>query len=178
VKVRIAAQAYHLRYVPADDRILLSVDLSPECELSVPITRRLTRSLVMGLAKLLSDRAQLRTPDDARLRETMLDFQHSQSVADALAKGTMREEARQKPLTVPAKPVRTVNILEKPNGAITLMFDTSEQVLTVDVAPQRIHVVLSTFLRMADRAGWDFPPIASWLEASKDVGGAAGRVVN
>jgi hypothetical protein len=178
VKVRLAAQAYHLRYLPAEDRIVLSVDVSPECELCVPITRRLTRSLVMELAKLLSDRARAGSAEDPRLREAMLDLHHSQSLDDALAQGTMREEARQKPLSVPAQPVRKVNILEKPNGTIALVFDTSEQVLTVDVTPQRLHVVLFTFVRMAERAGWDFPPIASWLDASKEAGNVAGRVVN
>jgi len=173
--VQITAQAYHLRYAVDEDRILLSVDISPDTELAIPITRRMTRNLVTALAKLIAERSATHTP---LMRDTVLDFEHSKSVADAVASGNMRDETRKKPLTTSAKPVREVNIVPKANGAIALVFDNSEQLLTLDVSGERIHIVISTFIRMAERAGWDFPPIASWLDASKTVSDAAGRVVN
>jgi len=46
------------------------------------------------------------------------------------------------------------------------------------VAPHRIHMVISMFLRMAERAGWDFPPIASWLDTSINADKTADRVIN
>jgi hypothetical protein len=176
--VQITAQAYHLRYTVDEDRILLSVDISPDTELAIPITRRMTRNLVAALAKLVSERAGTGATNNPLVRDTVLDFEHSKSVADAVASGNMRDETRKKPLTMSAKPVREVNIVPKANGAIALVFDNSEQLLTLDVARERIHIVISTFIRMAERAGWDFPPIASWLEASKNVADTAGRVVN
>ena len=40
------------------------------------------------------------------------------------------------------------------------------------------YMVIETFLQIAERAGWDFPPIASWLEGSKNVVIPEGHSVN
>lgn len=177
MKPQINAQSYHLRYQLDEDRILLSVDLSPEHEFAMAITRRLTRNLVAALAKFIADRGQV--PDvNPSLRDTILDFQHSQSVATAIAQGNMRDENRQKQPAVPLRLVHEVKLVPKPDGGLSLVFDNSEQLLAVEVAAERMHMVIATFLQMAERAGWDFPPIASWLDASKSAGTAEGRVVN
>jgi hypothetical protein len=177
MKPQINAQSYHLRYELEEDRVLLSVDLSPEHELAMALTRRLTRNFVAALAKFIADRGQV--PDvNPGLRDTILDFQHSQSVATAIAQGNMRDENRQKPPAMPPRLVREVKIVPKPDAGLALVFDNSEQLLVVEVAPERIHMVIATFVQISERAGWDFPPIASWLDASKSVEAPAGRVVN
>jgi hypothetical protein len=90
----------------------------------------------------------------------------------------MREEQREKPLAEPARLVREVTIASKPNGLITIGFDNSEQILSLDVAPERLHMVIETFIRMAERAEWDFPPMAAWLDPAKMVAVPAGKTVN
>lgn len=177
-KVHIAARTYRLRYVAEEDRLLLSADLTDETELALPLTRRITRKVVAALAKYMSDRSRVGQDTNPLLRDTVLEFEHSNSVAKALAEGKMRTEKPTKPVTVANKAVRKVNMAAKTNGGLALTFDTSEEAITLHVAPHRIHMVISMFLRMAERAGWDFLPIASWLETSKSAGETADRVVN
>ena len=178
-KVHIIAQAYHLRYVADEDRIVLCVDLSGETELAMPITRRLTRNFLMALAKFVAERTRANesavSPD---ARDAVLDFEHSKAVAHAVADGAMREEARKKPLSVASKPAREVNITPKAHGGLALSFDNSEQSVALEVSAERIHMVIETFVRMAERAGWDFPPVASWLDPAKRSADAQGRVIN
>ncbi len=177
-KLQISARTYRLRYVAEEDRLLLSVDLSPQGEIALAVTRRMTRKLVAALAKFVSERSRFGQEANPLLRDTVLEFEHTQSVAKALAEGKLRTETSDKALTIAAKPVRNVNMAAKSEGGLALTFDTSEQAITLHVAPQRIHMVISMFLRMAERAGWDFPPIASWLDTSKSVGETPERVVN
>lgn len=178
MKVQISAQAYHLRYVPEEDRILLLVELSSSSDLAMPMTRRLTRNLITALAKLVAGRTQAGLAGNPLARDTVLNFEYSQSVAQAIAQGNMRDESREKEVTVSSKPVREVNIVPKSNGDVALVFDNTEQALTLEVSADRIHIVISTFVRMAERAEWNFPAIASWLDAPKDAGDATARVVN
>ena len=177
-KLHIAARTYRLRYVAEEDRILLSADLSAETELALPLTRRITRKLVAALAKYMSERSRVAQDTHPLLRDTVLEFEHSSSVAKALAEGKMRTERPTKPITVANKTVHKVRMAAKTNGGLAITFDTSEEAITLHVAPHRIHMVISMFLRMAERAGWDFPPIASWLDTSESAGETADRVVN
>ena len=172
---QITAYSYHLRFLADEDRIIIAVDLSPEHELAMLLTRRLTRNLLAALAKMMSDRgpaaAVAKDPVTAAanpvLRDTILDFEHSQSVATAVAEGHMRNETREKPPAVPPRLVREVKIVPKPDSGLALIFGTGEQVLALEIAPDRIHMVIETFVQMAERAGWHFPPIASWLDPAK-----------
>ena len=177
MKPQINAQSYHLRYSSDEDRLLLSVDLSPESELAMLVTRRLTRNLIGALAKFVSDRGPV-PGANSNLRETLLDFEHGHAVAAAKAEGQMREETRIKHPAVPVKLVHEVKLVPKPEGGLTLLFDNNEQLLAIDVAFDRLHMVIETIVQMAERAGWDFPPIASWLDPAKGAEPEAGRVIN
>jgi hypothetical protein len=170
--LQVTAHSYHLRYAVDEDRILVSVDISPEHELAMPMTRRLTRNLLAAMAKMASDRGPASVPAGAPplVRDTILDFEHSQSVATAVAEGHMRNEPpREKPpsMPMPMRLVREVKLVPRNNGGIALVFENGEQQLILEIAPERIHMVIETFVQMAERAGWHFPPIASWLDPAK-----------
>lgn len=176
--LKITAQTYHLRHLVEEDRVVVVVDVPPQNELAMLLTRRLLRNLVSALAKLITDRAA----QMGALRDTILDFEHSNSVAAALAEGHMRDENRNpqqsKPLAAPLRLVKEIKLLAKKHGGLSLVFDNREQVLVIEVASDRIHMVIETFLQIAERAGWDFPPIASWLEGSKNVVVPQGHSIN
>jgi hypothetical protein len=180
MKLQITANAYHLRYAADDDRIVLSVDISSEQELGMAITRRLTRNFIAALAKFVAERVPAAKAPTPIIRETILDFEHSASVANAVAEGNMREtprETEKKPIGPPSL-VREVKLVPKPDGGLGLVFDDNERLLTLDVAPERLHMVIETFVQIAERAGWDFPPLASWLSSTKQAGIPAGKTVN
>jgi len=142
------------------------------------ITRRLLRNLVTALAKMMTERA---APMGA-MRDTILDFEHNSSVASAHAEGHIRDENRNaqdaKALAAPLRLVQEVKLVSKKDGGVSLVFDNREQMLTIEVAADRIHPVIETFLRIAERAGWDFPPITAWLEGPKDAIVPESRSIN
>jgi hypothetical protein len=176
--MQVSAQIYHLRHLLKEDRVIVAADISPEQELAMLITRRMLRNLVTALAKVVTDRAA----SMGAMRDTILDFEHSSSVAAAVAGGHIRDENRQpeqgKQLAAPLSLVQEVKVLSKKDGGLSLVFDNREQVLTIEVAADRIHVVIETFLKIADRAGWDFPPIASWLDGAKEAAVPENRTLN
>jgi hypothetical protein len=176
--MQVTAQVYHLRHVLKEDRVLIAVDISPQQEFAMLITRRMLRNLVSALAKLVTDRAA----SMGALRDTILDFKHSSSVAAALAEGHIRDENRNpeqaKQFAVPLRLLQEVKLVSKKDGGVSLILSNGEQVLTLEVSADRVHVVIETFLKIAERAGWDFPPIASWLEGPKDVVVPQGHSVN
>jgi hypothetical protein len=176
--MQVTAQIYHLRHLLKEDRVLIAVDISPQQEFAMLITRRMLRNLVSALAKMVTDRAA----SMGAHRDTILDFEHSSSVAAALAEGHIRDENRNpeqaKELAVPLRLVQEIKVLSKKDGGASLLFSNGEQVLTLEISRDRIHVVIETFLKIAERAGWDFPSIASWLEGQKDVAVPESRTLN
>jgi hypothetical protein len=175
--MQVTARIYHLRHLLEEDRVLVAVDISPQQELAMMITRRLLRNLVTGLVKIVSDRAA----EMGAMRDTILDFEHSNSVATALAEGHIRDENRNpqaKQLAAPLRLVQEVKLVPQNDGSLSLVFSNREQMLTIEVAASRIHIVIETFLQTAERAGWDFPPIASWLDGPKNAAVPANRSLN
>ena len=175
MRQNITAKTYHLRHLVDEDRVLLAADISPQHELAMLITRRLLRNLVSALAKMVSDRAA----QMGSLRDTILDFEHANSVATAFSQGYIRDENRNPgQLVAPLRLVQEIKVVARKDGGVSLGFDNREHLLTIEVAADRIHMVIKTFLQIAERAGWDFPPIASWLEGSKNVVIPEGHSVN
>lgn len=176
--MHVTAQGYHLQYRPEEDRVLLSVDLSPQQALSMPITRRLIRGLLDALVKVAAQ--QSRTPAEASplLRDSILDFEHSQSVANAVAQGNMRNVPEAKRPAEISSLVHEIKLVNQPGGGLSLIFNNSEHLITVEVASDRIHMVIATFVQIAERAGWEFPPVAGWLDPSAGVESAAHKSVN
>lgn len=177
-KLQIDAQSYHLRYLPGEDRLLLSASVPENREFGVFLTRRLTHGLLKTLAKIVAERGPAASGVSPAVRDTILDFEHSKQVAAAVAQGTMREEKRDTQLTVPPKLMHQVTLAPRPNGAIAIVFDHPEQILTLTIAADRLHMVIETFVRIAERADWDFPPMAGWLDTTKPAAGAPGRALN
>ncbi len=165
VKTQINAAGYRLTYLPDEDRLLVCVNLQPACVIGMQMTRRLTRGLIAALVKMVSERGAPQA-SDPRLRDTILDFEHSQQVAAQKAEGNLRDVKNEAP-PILMRQVKEVHLAPKPEGGLTLLFDNAEQVIAVDVQADRLHMVIETFVQMAERAGWDFPPMAAWLDAPK-----------
>jgi hypothetical protein len=179
MSVQVTAQRYHLRYLPDEDRILFSVDIAEGQELGVALTRRFTRNFLGAFTKFVAERVRPEARQDSAVRDTMLNMEYSRSVADAIARGSMRDEP--KPASLPiAQPrlVQEVKLVPNDKGGMALVFVNPEHRLVLEVGPDRIHMVLETFVKMAERAGWDFPPIAAWLDPAKSAGSSAGKTVN
>jgi hypothetical protein len=177
-KLQINAQSYHLRYIPTEDRMLLSVSVPDNREFGVFLTRRLTHGLLKALAKIVAERGAQKTVVNPALRDTILDFEHSKQVAAAVAQGTMREEKRETHLSVPPKLINEVTIAPGADGSLSLVFDHPEQIMTLKIGSERLHMVIETFVRIAERANWDFSPLAGWLDPAKQAAGAQDRSVN
>ena len=177
-QLQINAQSYHLRYLPSEDRMLLSVSVPSTGEFGVVLTRRLTLGLLKALAKIAIERSTEKASVNPVLRDTLLDFEHSKQVAAALAQGKLREEKRDTELTVPPKLICQLTITPKKDGSLTIVFDHPEQLLTLAIEAGRLHMVIETFVRVAERADWDFPPLAGWLDPAKQAAGAAGHSLN
>ena len=180
MSVQIKGQSYHLRYVGDEDRIVFSIDVAPGQEVGMALTRRFMRNFLGVFAKFVAERANPAAKRDAVTRDTVLDFEHSRSVAAAIAEGSMRDEKRPQdapPIAVPGL-VREAKLVPKNRGGIALIFANPEHTLQLEISPDRVHMVLETFVKIAERAGWDFPPLASWLDPSKSAGTAAGKTLN
>ena len=125
------------------------------------------RQIVDGLANLLASRQDEMQRKSEVLADMSLRAEHEKSVADALAKGNIRKNVPRKPLATQPKLAREFRIEAKSDGSFALVVGNGEQVLTVALAPQGIHAVLSVFLNVSTVAGWDFPPISELLETSR-----------
>jgi hypothetical protein len=143
--VRINANQFSLKYLPDEDRLLFSVAMSPEHELGVLLTRRLTRSFTDALCKHApAGEAAAAAP-----------------AATQQQGAEKKEEPRAKTLAVPPRLVREIHLAPKENGDIAIAFDNGEQQLVLDVSANRIAAVTGIFLDLASRAGWNFTDIAS-----------------
>jgi hypothetical protein len=179
VSIQITAQSYHLRYLAEEDRVLFSVDVAQGQEIGIALTRRFTRNFLAAFAKFVSERVRLEAKHDSAARDAILDMEHNRSVADAIAKGSMREGPQPPAFPIPTpKLVQEAKFVSNERGGLALVFLNSEHRLVLEVGPGRIHMVLETFVKIAERAGWDFPPIASWLDPAKSAGSNAGKTVN
>lgn len=158
--------------------MLLSASVPGSGEFGVFLTRRLTLGLLRALAKIVGEKGAEKAGDNPILRDTILDFEHSKQVADAFAQGALREEKRDIQMAVPPKLVQQVTIAPREDGLLALVFDHPEQILTLAIETGRLHMVIETFVRTAERAEWDFPPLAGWLDPAIKAAGAAGQPLN
>lgn len=158
--------------------MLLSASVPGSGEFGVFLTRRLTLGLLRALAKIVGERETQKTGINPVLRDTILDFEHSKQVADAFAQGALREETRDIQLAVPPKLIQQVTIAPQEDGMLALVFDHPEQILTLAIDAGRLHMVIETLVRTAERAEWDFPPLAGWLDPAIKATGTAGQPLN
>lgn len=178
-----SAAPYHVSYSAEEDRLLISLEVSPEREYAMGLTRRLTKMLIGALADLQvkkKDGESAAEPTTAArpagrqklealkrdpvVRDTVLSFEHTHAVAESIATGDTRPRARGKPLVAAPLLIREVKIMRKPDGGAVVHLDNRQQVLTLDLDTRRVHSLMAGILDLAEKAGWDFPVIATWLE--------------
>jgi len=69
-----------IRFVPAEDRLMLRVRTTDQREFSLWFTRRYVKLLWKGLQQVLSDTQSVISPDP-QTRQAVISFQHEQAVA-------------------------------------------------------------------------------------------------
>jgi hypothetical protein len=179
---KLSAVSYHVSYSAEEDRLLISLEVSPEREYAMGLTRRLAKLLIGALADLQvkkKDADRAAEPTIARpagrrklealrrdpvVRDTVLSFEHTHAVAQSIATGDTRPRARGKPLVSAPLLIREVKITPKQDGGAIVHLDNRQQVLTLDLDARRIHSLMAGILELAEKVGWDFPVIAAWLE--------------
>lgn len=160
----INSQTYSLKYLPEEDRLLLSMEINPEQEWAVLVTRSLIKKLLGALASILENRPSQATGQSGHLRHSILQFEHSTAVDVSAARGETRKEERPaRTLLAPPRLAREIKLTPKEDGSVVMIFDDGDRNLTVDLTAARVHVFIGIVLELAGGAGWDFPTIASWL---------------
>lgn len=179
MSVQASAPRYNVRYVATEDRLLVSIDIPPDREFAMSLTRRLAKQLIGALATIHAKRREAETPANPTVRDTVLGFEHQAAVGAAVSGGDARKNTAAKTLIAVPRLVRTVKITPKPDGSAVLVFDEGEKYLTLDLTPQRVHLFIAAILDIAGTAEWDLPPLATWLESSSlSAGQAAPKAVH
>ena len=148
MSVQASAPTYNIRYIAAEDRVLVSIDVPPDREFAMSLTRRLAKQLVGTLAGVYAKRRERTTP------------------GNPTAGGDARKNTPAKTLIAVPRLVRTVKITSRDDGGAVLVFDEGEKYLTLDLTPQRVHLFMAAILDIAGAAEWDFPALATWLDGS------------
>jgi hypothetical protein len=187
---------YHVSYSADEDRLLVSVEVTPEQEYAMGMTRRLTKLLIGTLADLqvkkkVADLDAEKTTASPKVRkrleaviqvpavrDTVLNFEHSEAVAQSVASGDTRPRERRKPLVASPRFIREVKITPKANGGAIIKLDDKEKVLTLDLNGQRVHSFIAGVLDLAGKAGWDLPVIATWLDRAAATASERSSVVH
>ncbi len=159
--------AFHLSYDGQEDRILIAVDVDSGRRYAMALTRRLAKLVLGALADLSGKRSLGSAHADPQHRDTVLNFEHASAVEAALASGETKTHQPGKPLVQPARLVREVKLTPRDDGDIVLSFYDRNQVLTLDLAPPRVHSFMAGLLGLAASAGWDLPLIAAWLDRAE-----------
>jgi len=173
---------YHVNYSALEDRLLISVEVAPDQEYAMGLSRRLTKQLIGTLADLQVKRkvAEL-DPEKTKaspavrqkletvrsnpvVRDTVLNFEHTHAVATGIASGDTRPRPQSKPLIASPRVVHEVKITPQPDGGAIIRLDDKQRILTLDLNAQRVHSLMAGILRIAGEAGWDLPVIAAWLQ--------------
>ncbi|HUZ73371.1 MAG TPA: hypothetical protein VMU87_10310 [Stellaceae bacterium] len=166
MSVQTSAPTYNVRYVAAEDRLLVSIDVPPDREFAMSLTRRLGKQLVGTLAAIHAKRREAVTPANPAARDTVLGFEHQAAVGAAVAGGDARKNVPVKTLVSAPRLILAVKITPKPDGGAVLVFDEGEKHLTLDLTPPRVHLFMAAIIDIATAAEWDLPPLAAWLEGS------------
>lgn len=178
MSVQASAPTYNVRYIAAEDRLLMSIDVPPDREFAISLTRRLAKQLIGTLATIHAKRRAAATPANPMARDTVLGFEHQAAVGAAVAGGDARKNTP-KALVAAPRLVRRVKITPKPDGGAALVFDEGERYLTLDLTAQRVHLFMAAILDIAGTAEWDLPPLANWLDGSSlSTGQASPKAVH
>jgi hypothetical protein len=166
MSVQASASTYNIRYVAAEDRLLISIDVPPDREFAMSLTRRLAKQLVGSLAAIHARQREAATPAHPAARDAVLGFEHQAAVGAAVADGDARKNTPAKALVAPPRLVQTAKIRPKVDGGAVIVLDEGDKQLTLDLTPQRVHLFMAAILDIAATAEWDLPPLAVWLEGS------------
>jgi len=164
VSVPVPSPNFHLGYVAEEDRLLLSVDVAPDQEYAMALTRRLTKALIAALVDRVAKGCTESLGDNPALRDTLLSFEHATAVADADASGARRARAAQKPLVAAPRLIRDIKMKPTPDGGVILALDDHQRALSIELNAERLHSFVAGILDVALGAGWDLPAPAAWLD--------------
>jgi hypothetical protein len=173
--VQLTSENFQVRYSPEEDRLLLTVDISAENAVGIPLTRRLTRVLVGALAETVTKQREESAKKSVALTDPSLNQEHKRIVEEGFAKGQIRKNVPVKPLASAPKRANGFKIEERADGAAAIVLDNGDLLLTLRLAPDGVHAAMSVLLNQAAAAGWDFPPITEWLEIARQKQTPAGE---
>lgn len=160
----VSSGIFHLGHDPEEDRLLVSIDVADGKVYAMAMTRRLAKLLIGSLADMHASRRGKALADQPLARDTMLNFEHEQAVAESFSSGGTRANQPKKPLVAPPRLVREIKLTPREDGGIVMVLDDKERALTFDLDQQRVHSFMAGVLDLAQRAQWDLPVIAAWLE--------------
>lgn len=146
---------FHLSYNAEEDRLLVSVDVAPEQEYAMALTRRLAKLLVGALADMQVHRKVEIVGKNPLLRDTVLNFEHATAVAAAISSGETKINEQRKPLLAPPRLIREIKLTPKEDGGSLVVLDDKQQVLKIDMSPQRVHSF------MAGVSSWRRRPVGN-----------------
>jgi hypothetical protein len=174
----VGGPQFHLSYDAEEDRLLLAVDVTAERRYAMALTRRLVKLVLGGLADLHAKSHAAKAIADPQLRDTMLNFEHAQAVAQNLASGDIRTHQPTKPLVEPARLVREIKLTPRNDGGIVISCDDKARVLTLDLEPSRVHSFMAGVIDLATGAAWDLPVVATWLDRARATDTSTARVMH
>jgi hypothetical protein len=168
----VNASAMDIRFVPEEDRLLLTLR-SDDAAVDLLLTRRLTRLLLGGIVEML-----MRSSSD--MRRTPVDFRNDVLLFEHMTAATSWERTRTPsadqgapaetgPEEAPARPVASARVLVTKldlnirEGGISFVFYDGD-VLTGEIAFPRdkVHQFLSVLLERSVDAHWDLQELY-WL---------------
>ncbi|GJE41351.1 hypothetical protein [Methylobacterium soli] len=163
----LIARSLQFAYSEAEDRLSLLASDAERRVVHVALTRRLTNSLVNGLANLLEQSSPLATTAPADLRDDIILLEHQDALYGetqvpspvAVAGG---EETR---LNVPApRLVQAVDVNITPRTFELLFRAGPSPLIRLSLTRLEVHRVIENLSQRAQAAGWNMSVESAWME--------------
>jgi hypothetical protein len=174
---RMDAASFHLSYNGEEDRLLIAVDVASDRRYGMALPRRLVKLMLGALADMHAGRRGDSYARDPMVRDTLLSFEHSHAVAQGLSSGETKPDTERRPLVAAPLVVRTIKLVPQPHAGVTVTFDDTQRVISVEMSAQRLHRFMAGVLDLAAGAGWDLPQIAAWLDRASTEAAPSPRVL-
>jgi hypothetical protein len=151
--VQISSENFQVRYSAEEDRLLLTVDISAENAVGMPLTRRMTRLLIGALADTLSRHRDAAAQKSVVLNDPSLNQEHKRIVEEGVAKGQIKKNVPVKPLASAPKRANGFKVAERADGAAQITFENGDLQLTLQLAPDGVHAAMSVLINQSANAG-------------------------
>jgi hypothetical protein len=144
-----------MRYVPAEDRILLRINTTDRCEYRFWITRRFARLLWPVLSRLTQADPQVMVAADPAARQAILAFQQEQAVQQANFGAAFRDSVDQLPLG--ETPVLLGRLQVRPateNRHVISLQPMEGQGIELSMGRDLLHALMKLLAETAAKAEW------------------------